>query len=72
MDEDTLAINNIYEIFIEFLKYAVLGIVIYFLTLFILDNGIKSGYSLALLNAFNVFGIGTIKYILTKLWVFKQ
>mgnify|MGYP001562691040 FL=1 len=72
MNEDRLAINNIYEIFIEFLKYAVLGIVIYFLTLFILDNGIKSGYSLAFLNAFNVFGIGIIKYILTKLWVFKQ
>ncbi|MEK7064771.1 MAG: hypothetical protein AAB973_04160 [Patescibacteria group bacterium] len=72
MDEDTLAINNIYEIFIEFLKYAVLGIVIYFLTLFILDNGIKSGYSLALLNAINVFGIGIIKFIITKIWVFKQ
>lgn len=70
--EDMLGINNIYGFIIEFVKYSLLGIVIYFLTLIILQNGINLGYSLAILNAINVFGIGIIKFIITKLWVFSK
>lgn len=72
INEDILGINSIYEFGKEFIKYSLLGIGIYFLTLFILENGVRLGYSLALINAFNVFGIGILKFIITKVWVFKE